>query len=107
MKLNLLVIVCLISGGITQTAFAISTYSLSEICNKYSDDQRNCQRIPFCQLQMIPARAAGCHARIGFEYMENACTTISIENCNPVTTGCQVYGPSRAQAFCSAVRESL
>lgn len=107
MKLILTTFVFLFSLGLTQTVLALPTYSLPEICNKYTDDQQNCQKIPFCQLQVVPARAGGCHARAGFEYLENACVNISVENCNPVTTGCQVQAPTKAQLFCSANRRNL
>lgn len=82
-------------------------YTLPQICSKYTDDGVNCQRIPFCTPQRLPAMPAGCHAKPGMEYMEGACVTISPEMCNPATTGCQMYGASKAQVICTANRSAL
>ncbi len=83
------------------------SYTLPQICSKYTDDGANCQRIPFCTVQRIPAMPAGCHAKQGMEYLEGACANISPELCIPQTTGCQMYGASKAQILCTASRAYL
>lgn len=83
------------------------SYTLPQICAKYTDDGVNCQRIPFCTPQRLPEMAPGCHAKRGMEYLEGACVTISPEMCNPATTGCQMYGASKAQVICTPNRSVL
>tara|TARA_B110001454_G_scaffold124375_1_gene116061 strand:- start:40546 stop:40857 length:312 start_codon:yes stop_codon:yes gene_type:complete len=101
---NLVFVLMMILGA--QSLFAQS-YTLPQICAKYTDDGVNCQRIPFCTAQRTPAMPAGCHAKPDMSYMEAACVTISPELCNPATTGCQMYGASKAQLICTANRRYL
>lgn len=100
-----LVISFLIMLGV-ESVFA-QAYTLPQICAKYTDDGVNCQRIPFCTPQRISAMPAGCHAKPGMEALEGACVTISPELCLPATTGCQMYGASKAQIICTANRSYL
>lgn len=91
----------------SQVVLAGPAYTLQQICAKYSDDGVNCQRIPFCEAQRIPAMPAGCHAIPGYEHLENACVNIAPSMCIPLTTGCQMYGASKGQVLCRANRDGL
>ncbi|MGZ3773228.1 MAG: hypothetical protein ACXVCY_02325 [Pseudobdellovibrionaceae bacterium] len=84
-------------------SIASTGYTLSEICNHYTDSPNTCSDIPFCQLK---ARPAGCHQRPDIGFGEELCVTFDKDQCNPAITACQWYGDVETYA-CVANRSKL